>query len=302
MRVIRKLPRLVRDGLKALALFVMLLAPLCPAYAQLPPEVQADLLQDAIIEDIKGKNLAAARDNIAKYRALGVNVPPAIMMIDAKVAVALNEPLRAIKVLEDYFKKFGTKDSGYSKALELYKKIKRTAEKDRQAKARADKKDQQAKAMAIRKDRQVKAMAARKDQQAKAMASEFNLKKKAAEQGDAGNQSKLGNMYYFGQGVKKDDAEAAKWFRKAADQDQAYAQNRLGSFYSTGQGVKQDKAEAAKWFRKAAEQGHVWGQYNLGLSYNNGWGVKQDKAEAAKWFRKAAEQGNAMAKAKLGKM
>ena len=37
-----------------------------------------------------------------------------------------------------------------------------------------------------------------------------------AEQGLANAQFKLGLMYYIGQGVPEDDAEAVKWFRNAA--------------------------------------------------------------------------------------
>jgi uncharacterized protein len=59
--------------------------------------------------------------------------------------------------------------------------------------------------------------------------------------------------------------------------------------YFNGQGVRQNYAEAVKWYRKAAEQGYAWAQYNLGFMYFHGQGVPQDYAEAAKWGRKAAE-------------
>jgi hypothetical protein len=49
-----------------------------------------------------------------------------------------------------------------------------------------------------------------------------------------------------------DYAEAAKWYRKAADEGLAIAQFRLGSMYALGEGVSQDDAEAKKWFREAA--------------------------------------------------
>jgi TPR repeat protein len=39
-----------------------------------------------------------------------------------------------------------------------------------------------------------------------------------AEQGDVKAQLNLGTMYGNGQGVPKDHAEAAKWYRKAAEQ------------------------------------------------------------------------------------
>ncbi|GHT42616.1 hypothetical protein FACS189443_5830 [Planctomycetales bacterium] len=117
--------------------------------------------------------------------------------------------------------------------------------------------------------------------------------RKLAEQGDARVQCRLGLMYFQGEGVKQDYAEAEKWYRKAAEQGHATVQYSLGVLYFQGEGVKQDYAEAAKWFRKAAEQGDADAQRILGLMYFKGEGVKQDYAEAAKWFRKAAKQGNA---------
>ena len=91
--------------------------------AQLPKEVQADILQDDIVTAIKRKDFVSAKNNIAKYRALGIALPPAIMIIDAKVAAALNEPIRAKKILEEYFKAHGKSDSGYQSALQLYKDL-----------------------------------------------------------------------------------------------------------------------------------------------------------------------------------
>ena len=81
------------------------------------------------------------------------------------------------------------------------------------------------------------------------------LETKAADQGDASAQYNLGVMYAEGQGVRKDDVEAAKWFRKAADQGLARAQYNLGVMYAEGQGVPKDYVEAEKWVREAADQG-----------------------------------------------
>jgi len=122
----------------------------------------------------------------------------------------------------------------------------------------------------------------------------------SAEQGDATAQFKLGELYFRGLGVPKDEVEAVNWYRKAADQGHAIAQNYLGSMYRLGLGVAKDEAEAVKWYRKAAEQGNANGQYSLGVSYEIGLGVPQDQAEAAKWYRKAAEQGEASAQNNLG--
>ena len=68
-----------------------------------------------------------------------------------------------------------------------------------------------------------------------------------------------------------------------AEQGNAGAQTTLGELYLNGEAVPQNYAEALKWFRKAADQGDAQGQYDLGYSYDSGKGVPQDYAEAAKW-------------------
>jgi TPR repeat protein len=47
-------------------------------------------------------------------------------------------------------------------------------------------------------------------------------------------------------------------------QENASDQNNLGNKYREGLGVKRDYAEAVKWFRKAAEQGHDNARKKLG--------------------------------------
>jgi TPR repeat protein len=119
--------------------------------------------------------------------------------------------------------------------------------------------------------------------------------KALAEQGHPKAQFNLGLMYYSGQGVPQNNAEALKWFHKAAEQEHAGAQYNLGLMYYSGQGVDQDYAEAVKWFRRAAEQGDATAQYDLGSSYFNGQGVPQDFVQAYMWFSLAASQGDSEA-------
>ena len=114
-----------------------------------------------------------------------------------------------------------------------------------------------------------------------------------AEKGVAQSQCVLGNMYAGGQGVPKDDAVAAMWFRKAAEQGNANAQVILGNCYLAGQGVPKDDAMAVMWYRKAAELGFARAQVILGNCYSTGQVVPRDDTLAFMWFRKAAEQGDA---------
>ena len=140
--------------------------------------------------------------------------------------------------------------------------------------------------------------------------------RKAAEQGYAPAQHRLGDIYASGDVVDRRDTEAVKWYHKAAEQGYVYAQFRLGEMYSQGtilldhdcaewiqtydkalkEGwcVDQDVVEAVKWYRKAAKQEHADAQYNLGKRYEKGDGVDQDVVEAVKWYRKAAKQGHGL--------
>ena len=123
-----------------------------------------------------------------------------------------------------------------------------------------------------------------------------------ANEGDSEAQFKLGNMYYYGQGVNQDYAKAIEWYERAAEQGNAAAQFNLGLMYDFGKGVERDYAKAIEWYEKAAEQGDVYAQYKLGVMYENCEGVEQDYAKAFEWYEKAAEQENAAAQFNLGVM
>lgn len=136
----------------------------------------------------------------------------------------------------------------------------------------------------------------------KDLAVAFNWYLKAAEQGHAGAQSKVGSFYSLGYGVTQDSKEGTRWSRKAAEQGDAPAQRNLGVAYRDGLGVPRDYAESVKWFRKAARQGNATAQFNIGVMYFHQKGVMRDYGKSLKWFSKAADQGYANAQFSLGKM
>ena len=80
----------------------------------------------------------------------------------------------------------------------------------------------------------------------------IDLQKKLAARGDAQAQSALGFIYFQGEVVPQDYAEALKWFRLAAAQGDALAQHNLGLMYAKGYGVPQNHIEAHTWFTLAA--------------------------------------------------
>lgn len=79
----------------------------------------------------------------------------------------------------------------------------------------------------------------------------------AAEQGDAVAQHHLGNRYFSGDGITKDDAQALFWWRKSAEQGDAGGQSSLGLAYEKGLGVEKDDAQAVFWYRKAYDGGRI---------------------------------------------
>ncbi|MDH3473193.1 MAG: sel1 repeat family protein [Rhodospirillales bacterium] len=64
----------------------------------------------------------------------------------------------------------------------------------------------------------------------------------------------LGFMHAGGQGLAKDPAAAAAWYRRAAEQDNMVAQIRLGLLHRRGEGVAQDPVQAYLWASLAARQ------------------------------------------------
>jgi TPR repeat protein len=121
-----------------------------------------------------------------------------------------------------------------------------------------------------------------------------------AKAGSAQAQYQLGNMYYLGDGVRRDYSQAEFWFRKGAEQGDPDSQFMLGGLYHFGQGVPQDPVQAFTWVKKAAEQGHMDAEFFLSTAYSEGWGIAKDDAQALVWLRKAAEQGHVTSQFMLG--
>lgn len=125
-----------------------------------------------------------------------------------------------------------------------------------------------------------------------------SAKKWFQEASDCGNDKATTNLGIIA--VEENDfVGAVNYFRKAAENGYADAQNRLGVRYSNGEGVEQDDALAFQWFMKAAEQGHKKAQSNVGNGYHYGNGVEIDHEKAKEWLRKSADQDYDVAKNNL---
>lgn len=116
--------------------------------------------------------------------------------------------------------------------------------------------------------------------------------KVAAEHGESMAQYFLGQMYRKGEGVAKDPAQAADWYRKAAEHNNRLAQYNLGWMYDTGDGFKRNLDEAVSWYTKAARSGDKYAPFNIGALYFSGRDYPRDPETALFWFEVAVANGN----------
>lgn len=89
----------------------------------------------------------------------------------------------------------------------------------------------------------------------------------------------VGNMYHKGEGVEKNNARAAKFFRKSALLGMADAQVATAYMLYFGIGCRENQKEALAWLEKAAAQGCIDGQYLLADSL-----ADNDPAKSYYWF------------------
>jgi len=120
---------------------------------------------------------------------------------------------------------------------------------------------------------------------------EFTNKLKLAESGDVAAEHQLAQVYAVGDGVAKNEKEAAKWLARAAQHGDAESQYELGIALRDGRGIVQDDAGAFAWLQKAADVGNAQAQFEVGRMYFIGAGTPVDKIRAYTWLNLAAAQG-----------
>jgi len=107
-------------------------------------------------------------------------------------------------------------------------------------------------------------------------------------------------MYYYGQGVAKDEKRAFALWSKLAARGNTVAQISLALMcYVPGKGVRKNLPRAAKLLATAAEQGDSFAQFYLGDFYYNGCGVPQDFDKALALWTESAKNGNVEAQERL---
>ena len=124
---------------------------------------------------------------------------------------------------------------------------------------------------------------------------------KAASQGNALDESLLGEMYFSGIGVQQNYRKGFYWVHKAAVHGNAISEGMLGALYYVGQqGVIQNYRKAFFWYKKSASQGNALAEVFLGEMYQKGLSVQQNYRKGFYWVHKAATQGNARGEALTG--
>ena len=167
----------------------------------------------------------------------------------------------------------------------------------------------------------------------------LRLYEKAAAAGYPTAMHNIGVLYATGEGVKKDNAEAMRWYKKAVgrrrsvrdagarlalcfrDESNARncpeairlneaavkagvgaAMNNLGLLYVRGRCVERDYAEARRLFEQGAALNDDAALNSLGSMYNEAQGVPRNTRLARELFEKSAALGYALAKQNLRDM
>lgn len=117
-------------------------------------------------------------------------------------------------------------------------------------------------------------------------------------------------MYYRGQGVPQNYAEALRLYTLAADQGNPYADYELAKMHRNGVGAPVNAAISDQHFKSAysgfyhlEKDSHDNKlQYRLGQMLNTGTGTEKDVQAAVSYLEKLAQLGNVNAQYLLGKV
>lgn len=115
----------------------------------------------------------------------------------------------------------------------------------------------------------------------------FTWFQRSAEGGDRLAWFYLGRAYELGEGAEKDERRAVQYYEKALSWGlEPAAASRLGAMYFNGQGVEQDYAKAFQLISWVYDHSNGWGVYFLGAMYFYGRGVQQDYGKAREFLEK----------------
>jgi hypothetical protein len=97
--------------------------------------------------------------------------------------------------------------------------------------------------------------------------------------------------------VHPDARAAVRWFRKSAIAGNSSGQNHYGVCLSAGRGVRRDDAEALRWFKRALRQGCPCAPNNIASVY----GDRGNNRLAIFWYQRAVAGGDRDALVEVGR-
>jgi hypothetical protein len=117
----------------------------------------------------------------------------------------------------------------------------------------------------------------------------FKLQKIRAEKGDAHSQYRLGSMYEFGIGVKKNLPKANEWYAKSFKNGYAQSKDRLLYLEIRKNGFNNNiHTDWLNKIKKDASAGDQHAALLLGQIYSYGIGVKKDLNKSLEFFKKSS--------------
>lgn len=120
----------------------------------------------------------------------------------------------------------------------------------------------------------------------------------SAERGDTDSQIYLMNLYKLGAGgIEEDSKKYFYWAKRTAESGNAEAMDKLGNMYYYGNGVKQNLKTALFWLENAVSKGCYSAAYLIGEYYKS----ENKFKESAKWHRIYAEYEIAQRNKRLGR-
>lgn len=109
--------------------------------------------------------------------------------------------------------------------------------------------------------------------------------------GDLAAQYYLGQMFYYGSGVKRNIPEALKWLQLSAQQDDPEAMHLIGTLYTDSDWSEQSTDRAVEWYSKAIAFGSEEARASLGLLYVYEEGAFQDLDAGLEMLTDSADAG-----------
>jgi len=122
----------------------------------------------------------------------------------------------------------------------------------------------------------------------------------AVNKGDGTGASYLGDLYYFGMGIRPDKAAAERWYETGVKLHDPMSAYNLGSLFSLEADHPHDLAKAAEFLRQSAAAGYVPAMHSLGLLLVNHAELAKSQQEAVSMLQAAASAGSWRSSVVLG--